>query len=353
MKANHLVSRFPNSGRPGSWNDTPCHSCMPMKLEWHKPLPLDGWFLAAESRELRPGGVIGFDLPDQPLVLFRGEDGVPRAVPAYCPHMGTHLRHGSVHGNALQCPLHHKRFEASSPSDAPISPLCLPSLPTREACGGVWVSVGDPCRPAPFPGFDGIREDMLYFKHGRTVLVGCPWQAVVANAFDLNHFQKVHERALDGAPSITDHGQHMVFRYVSTVTGHSLPDRVMRGLSGNRIDVTICCHGSVLTVRTRTRYRETFLWLNFIPVERGTLVKPVYAVVRGRIPMLSWLRVQVAGWLFHAFLRKDILILDRMRFAPAVTAEEDPCLNAFLRFTERRHFGEFHETSSTPKIRRL
>ncbi|MEO7297186.1 MAG: Rieske 2Fe-2S domain-containing protein [Verrucomicrobiota bacterium] len=319
----------------------------PVKLEWHKPLPLEGWFLAARSHELKPCGVIGFDLQDQPLVIFRGEDGTPRTVPAHCPHMGAHLQHGTVKGNALQCPLHHKRFEASSPTHAPDHPLCLPALPTREAYGGVWVRACDPREPTPFPIFDGVGEEMLHFKHGRPVLVRCPWQAVVANAFDLNHFQKVHERALYGTPNITDHGQHIVFRYVSKVTGSSLPDRMMRLLSGNRIDVTICWHGSVLTVRTRTRYRETFLWLSFIPVTDGTLVKPVYAVLRGRIPLLSWLRVQVAGWLFHAFLRKDIIILERMRFAPSVTPEEDPCLNTFLRFTERKIFDEFHEAPSS------
>jgi nitrite reductase/ring-hydroxylating ferredoxin subunit len=308
----------------------------PATLEWHKPLPLDGWFLAAPSSRLKPGGIMGFDLPNRPLVLFRGRDGTARAVPAFCPHMGTHLQHGTVYGNALQCPLHHKRFEAVSTKHPSAGPLCLPALPVREAYGGVWVFAGEASEPEAFPAFDGVAEDTLFFKHGRPVLVRCPWQAVVANAFDLNHFQKVHERTLDSKATITDHGQHIIFRYVSKVTGHSLPDLAMRALSGNRIDVTICCYGSVLTVKTRTRYRETFLWLNFIPVAEGTLVKPVYAVQRGRLPLLSWLRVQIAGWLFHAFLRKDIIILERMRFAPNVSPQEDPCLNSFLRFTERK-----------------
>jgi aminopyrrolnitrin oxygenase len=318
-----------------------------VKLEWHKTLSLDGWFLAAPSRELKLRGVIGFDLPDRPLVLFRGEDGTPRAVPAHCPHMGTHLQHGTVQGNALQCPLHHKRFEAVSTRHTSADPLCLPSLPIREACEGVWVFAGDTGEPHSFPVFDGVSEDKLFFKHGRPVLVRCPWQAVVANAFDLNHFQKVHERALEGTPSFTDHGQHVIFRYVSKVTGRSLPDWMMRLLSCNRIDVTICCYGSVLTVKTRTRYRETFLWLNFIPVADGTLVKPVYAVQRGQFPLLSWLRVQIAGWLFHAFLRKDIIILERMRFSPTVSPEEDPCLHSFLRFVARKHSNKSAHSDET------
>jgi phenylpropionate dioxygenase-like ring-hydroxylating dioxygenase large terminal subunit len=317
-----------------------------MKLTWHEPLPLDGWFLVAKSRELRVGGVIGFDLSSQPLVIFRGEDGIARAVPAHCPHMGAHLQHGTVHGNALQCPLHHKRFETTSTTGISAGSLCLPALPVREAYGGVWVFTGEPGEPSLLPAFEGVSEDKLFFKHGRPVLVRCPWQAVVANAFDLNHFQNVHGRAIEGSPSITDHEQHIVFRYVSKVTGRSLPDLVMRALSGNRIDVTICCHGSVLTVKTRTRYRETFLWLNFIPVAEGTLVNPIYAVQRGRLPLLSWLRVQIAGWLFHAFLRKDIIILERMRFAPNLSPEEDPCLNSFLRFTERKHFNKSPKAAS-------
>lgn len=337
MQSGEMFTELSRSGAAG------CR----MRLEWHKPLPLDGWFLAIASRELKPYGIIGFDLPDQSVVLFRGEDGTPRAVPAHCPHMGAHLQHGTVYGNALQCPLHHKRFEAVSANRASTDPLCLPALPVREASGGVWVFAGEPNESHPFPAFEGEQEDQLFFKHGRPVLVHAPWQAVVANAFDLNHFQKVHERALEGTPNITDHGQHIVFRYVSKVTGSSLPDQVMRAISGNRIDVSICCYGSVLTVRTRTRYRETFLWLNFIPIAEGTLVKPVYAVRRGRIPLLSWLRVQVAGWLFHAFLRKDIVILERMQFAPKITREEDPCLYTFLRFTERKHFHKSSAAAST------
>lgn len=322
-----------------------------MRLDWHNPLPLDGWFLAAPSHELRTAGVRAFDLPGQPLVLFRGADGTPRAVPAHCPHMGANLQHGKVHGNALQCPLHHRRFEAAAPADCAGNPLCLPALPTREAYGGVWVFAGPPsrpetsCTPDPFPIFDGVTEESLFFKHGRPVLVNCPWQAVVANAFDINHFQMVHGRAIVGEPSIADHEHHITFRYVSQVTGRSLADRAMRLLSGNRIDVTIRCHGSVLTVRTRTRYRETFLWLNFVPVAQGTLVKPVYAVERGRFSGVAWLRAQVAGWLFHAFLRNDIVILERMRFAPNVPPEEDPFLHSYLRFVARRHYDRFHETS--------
>ncbi len=325
-------------------------------LDWHEALPVHGWFLVGASEALRKGRVMSFDLPGLPLVIFRGEDGVARAVQAYCPHMGTHLAHSEVHGTSLQCPLHHWRFECGKEA-AENSPGCgapdaasrllprpaLRSYAVREACGAVWVTPYPAALAQPFPLFDGTPPESLLYKLGEPVFLRCPWQAVVANAFDLNHFQTVHARALDGTPTMEDQGHRLEFRYVSKVTGDELADRVMRRLSGNLIDVTIhCWQGSVLTVKTRTRHRETYLWLSFQPVEGGTVVKPVYAVPRGRAVALAWMRVRVAGWLFHAFLKKDIRILERMRFAPEVGVEEDPYLCEYLRFAAR------HASTSIP-----
>ncbi len=342
---------------PGWFHASQPHGMPPSypALNWHEALPLHGWFLAIPSRELRRGGVVAFDLPETSMVLFRGEDGAARAVQAHCPHMGTHLAHSAVQGSSLQCPLHHWRFEcgagqASCPASGKGEALEVrPTLSTfaiHEAGGGVWVTPRVPAAAAPFPTFDDVPADSLLYKLGRPVFLRCPWQAVVANAFDLNHFQTVHARALHGTPSMEDQGHRLQFRYVSKVTGSDLADRIMRRLSGNTIDVTIhCWEGSVLTVKTRTRHRQTFLWLSFLPVEGGTVVKPVYAVPRSRAAFLAWLRVRVAGWLFHAFLKKDIRILERMRFAPEVTPAEDPYLCAYLSFAAR------HASGSMPRPR--
>ena len=327
-------------------------------LDWHEALPLHGWFLVAPSRRLKRGALMSFDLPELPLVVFRGEDGIVRAVQAHCPHMGTHLEHSSVHGSALQCPLHHWRFEcgisgqpgcAAPDAAAGLQPRpALTSYAVREACDAIWVTPRQEQKIPPFPFFDGVSPDALLYKQGQPVFLRCPWQAVVANAFDLNHFQTVHARALHGTPFIEDQGHRLEFRYTSKVTGMELADRIMRRVSGNAIAVTIhCWEGSVLTVKTRTQRRETFLWLSFLPVEGGTVVKPVYAVPRGNAPLLARLRVQVAGWLFHAFLKKDIRILERMRFSPEVTPEEDPYLCQYLSFAARQGSGSILQPHSS------
>jgi phenylpropionate dioxygenase-like ring-hydroxylating dioxygenase large terminal subunit len=262
---------------------------------------------------------------------------VARALPAHCPHMGAHLQHATVEGNALRCPLHHWRWQTGAEAAAP-GIRCLPGLPVRETGSGIWVcpSTGGPAPPFPEP--TGATDGELSYRHGRPVFLRCPWQAVMANAFDLNHFETVHQRAMHAAPEIRDHGDRLDFDYTSRVVGNELADRVMRSLSGDRIQVSIkLWQGSVFTVRTRTRRRDTFLWLSALPVPGGTRVTPVYAV-RGE-NLLSPLRLVVAGWLFDAFLKKDVAILDRIRFAPQVTEEEDRYLWTYLRFVEKRARG--------------
>lgn len=296
-------------------------------LDWEKPLPVEGWFLVMPSNRLLKKQVRAFELPGMPVVIFRGEDGTVRAVQANCPHMGAHMQHGTVIGNAIRCPLHHWQWEVG-----PAGSRCLPGIPTHEDGSGIWICNA---REAPaFPVATEADETELRYRHGKAVFLRSPWQAIMANAFDLNHFETVHERAMHDAPLIEDHGDRLDFHYTSRVVGHALADRVMRAISGDRIQVSIkLWRGTVFTVRTRTQKRDTFLWLSAMPVEGGTLVKPIYAVRKNSL--LAPLRLIIAGWLFDAFLKKDVAILDRIQFAPKVTEKEDRYLWTYLHFVER------------------
>jgi hypothetical protein len=54
------------------------------------PFPT-GWFRVAASQDLGRCDVRALQYFGQDLVLYRGEDGVPRLLDAYCPHLGAHL----------------------------------------------------------------------------------------------------------------------------------------------------------------------------------------------------------------------------------------------------------------------
>ena len=107
--------------------------------------------VVALSAELqRPGDWVTFDLPDRPLVVVRGDDGVARAFLNVCRHRGVQLCHGRAgHDRKLVCPFHAWTFDTSGAldvipdreavTDIDTSELALVELPVEETLGFVWL----------------------------------------------------------------------------------------------------------------------------------------------------------------------------------------------------------------------
>ncbi|RMF16351.1 MAG: 3-ketosteroid-9-alpha-hydroxylase [Candidatus Dadabacteria bacterium] len=69
-----------------------------------------GWFVVAFSDELGPGDILKVPCFGDTIVVYRGEDGVARAMDAYCPHLGGGFARGKVVGDSIECPFHAWRF---------------------------------------------------------------------------------------------------------------------------------------------------------------------------------------------------------------------------------------------------
>jgi phenylpropionate dioxygenase-like ring-hydroxylating dioxygenase large terminal subunit len=113
-----------------------------MKRSYPFPPYPNGWFQVAYADELAPGGVLPLEYFGQSLVMFRGADGVPRVLDAFCPHLGAHLGVGGrVDGDHLVCPFHAWRFDACGacvevPYAKKIPPRAkLRAWPVREVNG--------------------------------------------------------------------------------------------------------------------------------------------------------------------------------------------------------------------------
>jgi phenylpropionate dioxygenase-like ring-hydroxylating dioxygenase large terminal subunit len=78
------------------------------------PVP-NGWFIVSEASALLPGEVKAFHVFGTDVVLYRGEDGAPRMVDAYCAHLGAHLGVGGrVEGECIRCPFHGWLYDGDS-----------------------------------------------------------------------------------------------------------------------------------------------------------------------------------------------------------------------------------------------
>jgi len=200
---------------------------LPVPAEGENGLFSQSWFPVALSSELAPGQVLGIDFLDGCIVLWRGPDGVPLAMSAYCPHVGADLSVGRVVDGHVRCAFHHWEYDVAGTcvktgvGDAPPNSAALFVFPTRERFGIVWVFNGEePLFDLPqLPHPDAALAGSAY-RLGQT-LRSDPW-VFAANTPDMQHLKAVHKIRFD-APDphqlVRWHAHGMEFSYTGTHQG--------------------------------------------------------------------------------------------------------------------------------------
>ena len=140
------------------------------------PFLRNQWYTAATSTEVcaKP---LARTICDEPLVIFRGQDGTVAVLTDRCPHRKAPLSAGEVVGNDIQCGYHGIRFAADGacthvPGDVPIGrDFRARCFPAREVHGLIFVWLGEPALADPAlipdfgenvkPGWTGVHG-MLY-----------------------------------------------------------------------------------------------------------------------------------------------------------------------------------------------
>jgi len=307
----------------------------PGVLRHVEPARLRSWYAVCPSKALRPGQVMGWSLAGRELVLFRTQGGQVQALAAHCPHMGAHLARGTVIGEHLRCPLHHLSFDGGGVCRAAPGRPGLAALPTQRAFPvverhGLVLVFNGPVVLFPPP---QVGAPELRWRAGSPVSVGCDWLPLVANAFDMEHQGTVHHRALREPPSVERPDPFTLrLRFTSRVTGRALNDRMMKALSRDHIRVTLTLHGgTLLSVESDLGRTRSALLAGFRPDASGMSVLMSFAAPPGLVPGLTGLRLAVSRWLFTSFLRRDLSVLQGMRFHPD-GAREDPVLASLLDF---------------------
>lgn len=159
---------------------------------------VESWYWAFKSKDLRAGVVKPLKFLGKDLAVYRGMDGVVRAVEAYCPHMGAHLAEGKVDGKGIRCFFHAWKFdENGSLIDIPCrkSPGIsekIKSFPVQEKYGTVWIYTGENASHDvhEIPELAGMELDSSF---GNSFIKECHPNVVMINAIDAHHFTSVHQ----------------------------------------------------------------------------------------------------------------------------------------------------------------
>ena len=158
------------------------------------------WYVVLESREVRAGQLLGVTRMGERLVFARDRAGKAFCLRDRCAHRGAALSAGKKAGDAVECPFHGFRYDASgrgvlipaNGKDAEVPErFHVHAYPVHEQHGWLWIWWGErpPARmPAP-----RYFEDLGGFSWASSV---DPWDAhysrVIENQLDVVHLPFVH-----------------------------------------------------------------------------------------------------------------------------------------------------------------
>ncbi len=166
------------------------------------------WYVAALAAEIgrQPLGRI---LLNEPVVIFRTEDGQAVALEDRCSHRGFPLHKGKLIGDTLECGYHGLVFDCSGkcvkiPGQAQIPPAAgIRSYPVIERWGWIWVWMGDCALAGETPLTDfhwlddpewGAKAERLYIKSD--------YRLILDNLLDLSHLTFVHAGTIGSAANV-------------------------------------------------------------------------------------------------------------------------------------------------------
>lgn len=186
--------------------------------------PLDMWYVAALSKEVK-NEPLGKTLLNEPVVMFRTEDGQVHALEDRCCHRFLPLSSGTVEACGLRCGYHGLLFNGEGkcveipgqekiPSRAKIHKYTL-----REQDSLVWIWFGSEagseptCEPPAYP----VHGDARYYFDGDVYHYDAPYQLVHNNLLDLSHLGYVHLKTIGGNAAIHMNAKMEVMQEGSSV----------------------------------------------------------------------------------------------------------------------------------------
>jgi len=172
----------------------------------------DTWYVAMWAEQLRPGEFSTRTVLNQPIVLYRQQNGAPAALFDRCPHRFAPLSRGKLlPDGALQCGYHGLQFDAAGAcvrnphGDGKLPPAKARAYPVVERHSIVWIWMGDPAKadPAIIPDFPMLDENSGHQLSARDwIRMEANYELITDNLLDLSHVSFLHENILGNAETI-------------------------------------------------------------------------------------------------------------------------------------------------------
>jgi phenylpropionate dioxygenase-like ring-hydroxylating dioxygenase large terminal subunit len=170
----------------------------------------NSWYVAAWDRELTRG-LLARTILEEPIVLYRKEDGEAVALEDRCCHRQLPLSMGKLERDRLRCGYHGLLFDASGKcveipgQDSVPLQARVRSFPLQEKFNWVWIWMGAPeiADPALIPNWWWAGHKDWAFTRPDRVHLKCNYQLIADNVLDVTHLAYVHASSI-GAPSIVD-----------------------------------------------------------------------------------------------------------------------------------------------------
>ena len=175
-----------------------------------KPMFLrNSWYVAAFDDEIGQTP-LARTLLNEPIVLYRTEDGKPVALEDRCCHRALPLSMGKIVGEHIQCGYHGLTFDRTGvcvgvPGQSNIPPGAqVRSYPLVERWNWVWIWMGDPALAdeALIPNWwwaDHLDWACIKGRGGEPLYVECNYELITDNLMDVSHLSYVHASSIGNA----------------------------------------------------------------------------------------------------------------------------------------------------------
>ena len=290
------------------------------------------WYAVAMSSEVAAGKAIGADYLDGRVVVWRGEDGSPHVMSAWCAHLGADLSVGDVVGREIRCAFHHWHYGADGvcskiPSGDAIPPKArVHGTPNRRALGA-------PSGPSTAPSRSTLRRSFPISSKREL-----RYRVVPVTEFPLRALGRAHQLRRLPAPTSAarphdpvrsqrraDGGSRPRIRGSVRVTEFGSFDQKIRVFGTN----TICLRGTMGAQRMLTMYSGTPRPNGYT---RGWVVSAAPRPREETADAVELCEQQVAMTeaFFVGLIEQDTPVMSNIRFREGVLVPADRALARFL-----------------------